>query len=207
MRIGIVGAGNLGNALAKRLTLSGHDVMLCFSRDEAAMRANAATVQARAGSVADAVAHSELLVLAVPFQALETALAQMGDVQGRILWDCTNALKPDFSGLEIGTSTSAGERVASLARNALVVKAIPPFAELLASEDPTINGVPSDVYVCSDHEDAKRVVSRLVTQLPANAIDTGPLENARYTEPAGFLMVRLAYGVGLGPRIGASLLR
>jgi predicted dinucleotide-binding enzyme len=43
--------------------------------------------------------------------------------------------------------------------------------------------------------------------LRATVVDAGPLENARYVEPAGFLLVRLAYGLGLGSRIGLSLLR
>jgi predicted dinucleotide-binding enzyme len=97
--------------------------------------------------------------------------------------------------------------VQRLAPGARIVKGIPPFAELLHSDDPTIEGVPAASFLCGDDADAKRIVGPLLEALPATVVDAGPLENARYVEPAGFLLVRLAYGLGLGSRIGLSLLR
>ena len=66
------------------------------------------------------------------------------------LWDCTNALTPDFVGLEVGTTNSGGEIVARLAPDARVVKAIPPAAQLLMSEVPTVEGRPVLCLLCSD---------------------------------------------------------
>jgi predicted dinucleotide-binding enzyme len=67
--------------------------------------------------------------------------------------------------------------------------------------------LPAASFLCGDDADAKRVVRPLLEALPATVVDAGPLENARYVEPAGFLLVRLAYGLGLGSRISLSLLR
>jgi predicted dinucleotide-binding enzyme len=125
----------------------------------------------------------------------------------KILWDCTNALKPDMTGLLIGTTTSGGEEVAKLAPWAKVVKAIPPFAELLHSSSTSIGGQKSGVFVCGDDGGAKDVVQHLVGDIGATAIDAGPLALARYTEPAGMLLVQLAYTGGFGARIGLALLR
>jgi 8-hydroxy-5-deazaflavin:NADPH oxidoreductase len=63
------------------------------------------------------------------------------------------------------------------------------------------------VFVCGDDAAAKGVVATLMWSLPATVTDAGPLENARYVEPAMMLLVRLAYGQGLGPRLSLSLRR
>ena len=91
-----------------------------------------------------------------------------------------------------------------LASGAKVIKGIPPFAELLHSADPTIGGEPVGVFVCGDDAAAKRIVVNLMSSLPATVTDAGPLENARYVEPAMMLLVRLAYSQGLGPRLSLS---
>lgn len=206
MKIGIIGAGNVGTAFARQLGKAGHEIMLSYSRDEKAMAKAAKQFGAKTGSAKEAAAFGEVVVLAVPFAAIEDAIAVSGPLDGKILWDCTNALKPDLSGLEIGTTTSSGEKVASLATGARVVKAIPPFAELMHSDNPTIGGKPPGVFVCGDDAAAKEVVVKLAAELPSTVVEAGPLENARYIEPASFLCVRLAYGLGMGSRIGLTLL-
>jgi predicted dinucleotide-binding enzyme len=122
MRIGIIGAGNVGTGLAKLLT-SKHEVMLSFSRDRTKLDAAAKSFGARAGEVAETAAFAEVIVLATPYTSNEGALKQAGTPEsGKIIWDCTNPFKPDFSGLLIGTTTSAGEQTATLAPWARVVK-------------------------------------------------------------------------------------
>jgi len=201
MKIGVIGAGQVGTALARRLVPHGHEVMLSFARDAGTLAAQAAAWRARAGTPAEAAAFGDVVVLAVPWQAVPQALAQAGPLDGKILWDCTNALKPDLSGLEIGTTTSAGEFVQGRAQGARVVKGIPPFAELLHRDDPTLAGVPAGTFVCGDDAAAKAVVTELLAALPSVVVDAGPLVSARLVEPAGLLMVRLAYGLKWGPRI------
>lgn len=140
----------------------------------------------------------------------EAALQSAGDLSGKLLWDCTNPLKPDMSGLIIGTETSGGELVAAWAGSgARVVKAIPPFAEQMAREGPLIleDGRSPSVFVCGDDSQARGTVATLVRDIGAEPIEAGPLCNARFTEPAGMLLVQLAYRQGMGTSIGLSLLR
>src|SRR5690242_10207170 len=106
MKLGIIGAGSLGAALGKRLQGCGHEIM--FGGRESAQRI-AAELGASAGSNADAGGFGDVVVLAVPFRAIDAALADAGPLDGRPLWSCVNALKPDYSGLAIGFSTSAAE--------------------------------------------------------------------------------------------------
>jgi 8-hydroxy-5-deazaflavin:NADPH oxidoreductase len=155
----------------------------------------------------EAVSFADVVALAVPWGSVKTAIAQAGPMAGKIIWDCTNALKPDLSGLEVGTDTSGAEIIASLAVGAKVVKGIPPFAELLHSDDPTVAGKPADSFLCGDDATAKAVVRRLLEALPADVVDAGPLANSRFVEPAAMLLVRLAYGLGLGVRISLTLSR
>jgi predicted dinucleotide-binding enzyme len=207
MRIGIIGAGALGIALARRLGAKGHDVTLSFSRDPAKLQEAAAAAAAQSASVAKAVESAEVIALATPWAATELALRQAGELSGRIIWDCTNPLRPDFSGLEIGTDTSGGETVARWATGARVVKAIPPFADQLMAGDARIDGHPVAVFVCGDDPADRTIVARLVAALGAEPVEAGPLAAARAAEPFGLLMVQLAYRQKLGPRIGVALPR
>ena len=208
MKIGIIGAGHVGTGLTKHLVPKGHSVMLSFHKDAEQLKNTAAAFGVRAGTVAEAVQFGDVVVLATPWVATAEALGQVGQhPKKKILWDCTNTLKPDMSGLQIGTTTSGAEEVAKLAPWARVVKAIPPFAEVMHSASMLVDGRSPIVFVCSDDAQARTVVTKLVDEIGAEPFEAGPLALARYTEPAGMLLVQLAYAQGLGARIGLSLIR
>jgi hypothetical protein len=210
MKIGIIGAGNVGTGLGKRLAAEGHDIVVSFARDPERVREAATMIGggARAGTPQDAALHGDLVILATPWAVtLETVRGVARALAGKIVWDATNALKPDMSGLAIGTTTSGGEEVAKAAPAAKVVKAIPPFAEVLHSPSTHIGGGRPGVFVCGDDAAARNVVLNLLNAVDADGVDAGPLTLARYTEPAGMLLAQLAYAQGMGARIGLSLLR
>lgn len=208
MKIGIIGSGNVGTGLAKLLGAKGHEVMLSFSREQAKLEGAAKQFGAKQGSVAEAVSFGDVVALATPYTANRAALAQAGNPEsGKILWDCTNPLKPDFSGLLIGTTTSAGEETASLAPWAKVVKAIPPFAEVMHSGSMVIGGAKPGVFVCGEDPAASETVASLLRDLGAEPVIAGGLELSRFIEPANMLLVALAYRNGFGPRIALSLRR
>lgn len=209
MKIGIIGAGNVGTAVGKLLAGKGHDVFLSFSKTAEDLRkaAGAVSGSAQSGAVADAVAFADAVVLATPYLATADALGQAGNPKTKkILWDCTNALTADYSALAIGHTTSAAEEVQKAAPWARVVKGIPPSAYVMASPQRLLEARKVSVFLCSDDAEAKKTVSALVTEIDADPVDAGPLKNARYAEPAGYLIVQL-YILGMGTRIGMSLLR
>jgi predicted dinucleotide-binding enzyme len=209
MRIGIIGAGNVGTGLGKRLASKGHDILVSFARSADKVADAARTIGgARPGTVVEAATFGEVIILATPWSATADAIEQARDeLAGKIVWDATNALRPDLSALEIGTTTSGGEEVARWARGARVVKAIPPFAEALHGESLAVGGGLPTVFVCGDDTEARRTVAALVTEIGADAVDAGPLALARYTEPASMLLVQLAYAQGMGSHLGLRLLR
>lgn len=208
MQVGIIGGGRLGRALAARLVAAGHGV--AFAAGAGAEESARAAAEAVPGTTQDGVAAvvdaAEVVVLAVPYGAVDDALAGAGDLGGRVLWSCVNALTPDASGLAVGLTTSGAEEVARAARGARTVAAIPPFAELLASGDVVVDGRPPSVFCCADDDGARATVAGLVRDIGLHAVDAGPLEAARLVEPAMLLLVRLAYG-GPAPRtVGLALL-
>jgi predicted dinucleotide-binding enzyme len=209
MNIGIIGSGNLGASMGKTWAAKGHQVLFSFSKDPKKLRAVADTAgpNARTGTPAEAVAFGEVILFAVPWGAVTEALAAAGALKGKVLWSCVNCLKPDFSGLVLGTTTSAAEEIARLAPGAIIVEAIPPMAQILAAASHRLGGQQTSTFYCGDDAGAKKIVARLLQDLDLEPVDAGPLTSARYIEPAGMLVVQLAYGMGLGPNVGMKFLR
>jgi predicted dinucleotide-binding enzyme len=203
VRIGIIGAGRLGTAVARRLLPAGHDIALGGG---AGAQEAAAGLGVPAVSNRDAAAFAEVVVLAVPFPAIRSALEQADPPDDAVIWSCVNALKPDLSGLAVGFDTSAAEEVARRVPQTRVVSAIPPFAEALDNGDLIYeNGVSPSVFVCGDDDTAKALVELLVLDLGAQPVDAGPLTAARLIEPAMMLLVSIAYA-GVPRDVGLRLL-
>jgi predicted dinucleotide-binding enzyme len=191
MKLGIIGAGRLGTALGGRLGECGHTIIFGggpFARDAAVRQ------HAQFGSNAEAAAFADVVVLAVPFTAVDAAVADAGSLTGRVLWSCVNALKPDCTGLPIGFDNSAAEEVARRARGVRVLAAVPPFARAIATGQLSYDrDLEPTVFLCGDDAGAKPIVEALVRDLGAHPVDAGPLEAARLVEPAMMLAISIAY--------------
>lgn len=210
MNIGIIGAGNIGTAIGKRLAAKGHSIFVSFARTPDKLAEAAAMIGGRPsiGTPDEAVRFGDVVLLATPWGVTLDTVRPLADaLVGKVVWDATNPLKADMSGLEVGTTTSGGEEIARTAPGARVVKAVPPFADVLHSASTHIGAGRPGVFVCGDDGEARRMVMALVADLDAEATDAGPLSLARYTEPLGMLLVQLAYGQGFGSRIGVTLLQ
>lgn len=203
MNLGIIGAGSLGTALGERLQRAGHAIM--FGGGASAKDA-AARLGADVGSNSEAAGFGDVVILAVPFAAIDAALSDAGPLRSRVLWSCVNALKPDLTGLAVGFDDSAAEEVARRAPGARVVAAIPPFASAIAAPSLAFDAdLPPTVFLCAEDPAAKETVARLVQDLGGHPVDAGPLTVARYVEPAMMLLVSLAYA-GVPRDLGLRLL-
>ena len=199
----MIGAGSLGSALGARLAEAGHEIS--FGGGESAL-AVADSQGAGVSTNSEAAAFGDVVVLAVPFAAIDAALEEMGPLQGKVLWSCVNALKRDYSGLAVGFTTSAAEEVARRARGARVVAGIPPFADAIASGSLRYEqGLAPSVFLCGDDPAAKLIVGELIGDIQAHAVDAGPLSAARFVEPALMLLVQLA-NAGVPRDVGLRLL-
>ncbi len=194
MKIGIIGAGNMGSGLGKFWAQNGHKLMFSYSRDQAKLEKIADSIgdNATVGTPTEAVQFADVVLLSVPYSAIADALKAAGSLDGKILFSCVNALLPDMSGLAVGTTTSAAEKVAQLAPGACVVEALPLFAEVLNSRSQQFGDQTATIFYTGDDEAAKQVVADLLRETNVEAINAGPLKNARYVEPAMFLLIQLS---------------
>ena len=200
MKIGIIGGGNMASGLGKFWAKNGHELMFSFARSEQKLKDLATSVSetAQIGTPAAAVQFADVVLLAVPWVAVPEALQAAGSLSGKILFSCVNALKPDLSGMAVGTTTSAAEEIAKLAPEARVVEALPLFAEVLQSGTTTFSGQEATVFYCGDDAEAKAVVAGLLRETAVAAIDVGTLNTARYIEPAMMVLIQLAYVQQMG---------
>jgi NADPH-dependent F420 reductase len=191
MNIAIVGAGNVGRALATAFTRAGHQVFIASRDPHDAGDVAAATGASTAVSARSAAEAADLVVLAIPFaSAREVSLEISEVVGGKPIVDVSNRMSFGADGVETDTSTSNAEELAAMLPGAHVVKA---FNTLFASNqsDPILDGVQLDGFVAGDDAGAKATVIDLVGSVGLNAIDAGPLARARQLEALAFLNIAL----------------
>ncbi|MCA8882096.1 MAG: NAD(P)-binding domain-containing protein [Rhodobacteraceae bacterium] len=202
MNIAIIGTGNIGKGLARALARTAHTVTVSDQSGGAAAAADlgAAGAQVEAAEVAAAVSGADLVILATPFGAAES-LAQAADFTGKTVIDVSNPLTADFSGLTVGHTSSAAEEIAKLLPGATLVKAFNTvFAQHYAS-GLSVGGRPIQTFVASDDETARNAVIALAGEIGMEGVDAGPLKNARYLEPLGFMNITFGYLLGRGTDI------
>ena len=189
MQISIIGDGNVGQALARGLTKAGHSVT---------------TVGNDPARVKELAASGDIVFLAVPFGALDQVAASIGNAaDGKPVVDVTNALTPQFS-LAVGFTTSGGEELQKKLPGARVVKAFnTTFAGTMDSG--SVKGEQLTAFVASDDAEAKATVQDLARGIGFDAVDAGPLANARLLEPMAFLNIQLGFALGLGHEIGLKV--
>ena len=186
MKVAIIGAGNVGKALATSITRAGHEVTLSASSPESAQEAATAVGAQSAASNTAAVDRADLVILAVPYAGGRQVADEIRDsVVGKTVIDVTNPLKPDFSGL--ATDTSAAEELQQRLPESNVVKA---FNTIFATNQasPTLD---IDGYVAGDDAKAKQLVISLVESMGFAPVDVGGLSASRHLEGMAFINIGL----------------
>lgn len=203
MKIAIVGAGNVGKALASAWTLAKHDVALAVRPDNARAKQLAKDGFAVA-TIVDAAKNADVIVLAVPWTEIANVIEALGSLKGKIVIDATNPLTPDLE-MGLGFDDSAGETVALLAQGARVVKAFNTTGAENMAKAKDFSSRPV-MLVAGDDAAAKKTVETLAGDIGFEAIDAGPLKASRYLEPMAMQWIKLAYG-GTGKQFAFALVR
>ncbi len=200
MNIAIIGSGQVGTALARGFGRVGHTVTYGVRRPNA-RRANERTIPA-------AAAGADVVVLAVPFDAVPEIVAAASGFAGKTAIDATNPLGIRDGGLalHLGFDTSGAERMAALAPAARVFKTFNQTgAENLAGAHAY---QPAPVmFVAGDDASRKPVVMELVSQLGFQAVDAGALTAARLLEPLAMLWIELSIRGGFARDFAFALVR
>ncbi|MCP3402893.1 NADPH-dependent F420 reductase [Bradyrhizobium sp. CCGB20] len=205
MNVAIIGTGKMGSGFARLLASQGVEVII-GGRDaiKAAQLAQEVGGGTRGTDIASAAKSAELIILAVYYQKLDEAIRAAGNLTGKVLIDISNPITEDFKDLLIGHRTSAAEEIQKLAPDAKVVKAYNTiFAQLLPAESRE-GREPVQVFVAADDYEAKRAVSDLVTKGGFEAVDAGPLSNARFLEPIGEMNIHFGFFLGWGTSAAPS---
>lgn len=185
MKIGIIGAGNVGSALGRASTRAGHAVTISAGHPEEAAKV-AKEVGARGAKTnPDAVADADVVILAVPYDAVEGILRELGGRErDKVVIDVSNR----FAGNQLDAPSNA-EQIQEMT-DAPVIKA---FNTIFASHqaDPKVDGTTLDGFVAGDDARAKETALSLVESLGFRPIDAGPLAMSRALEGMGALNIAL----------------
>jgi predicted dinucleotide-binding enzyme len=207
--ISIIGAGNMGTAIAAIATKGGASVQL-LAQDAEKTAAAAATLSASvvSGVSGDALT-GDIVVLALPYPAVAGVLAQyQGRLDGKIVVDITNPLNfATFDSLVVPADGSAAQVIAETVPGARVLKAFnTTFAATLATGG--VNGVaPTTVLVAGDDASAKEALISVLVAGGVLAVDAGTLKRARELEALGFLQLTLAAAGTTGWTGGFALVK
>jgi 8-hydroxy-5-deazaflavin:NADPH oxidoreductase len=187
--VSIIGTGNMGKAISGIVTKGGN------------------TVEAFNTSDAGKPVTGDIVVLAVPYPAVEAVLAERGDqLAGKIVVDITNPLDfSTFDSLTVPSDSSAAAEIAAKLPQSRVVKAFnTTFASTLASG--TVGDLPTTVLIAGDDADAKSSLADVITAGGQRAVDAGSLRRARELEALGFLAITLAAGEKISWTGGVALI-
>ncbi len=192
MTYAIIGAGNIGTALARQFARAGIDVSIANKRGPQTISSlvNELGTNVTATTLSDAL-KADVVVLALPFPAVPDLAAAGIDWNGKLVIDVTNALR-------VPPETLAGrpssEIVTSLLPGATVVKAFNHLPARLLALDPSQNGGKCVVFVSSNDDQASKTVENLAQQLGFAPIALGRIdEGGRVLNvvPGGLLLHNL----------------
>lgn len=209
MDIAILGTGRVGGALGPRWAAKGHRIVYGVQKvDDPQVRSvlDKSGPNASAATVREAAAAAQVILLAIPWNVTREVIESLGPVQGKILLDCINPIKPDFSGLTLGTLPSAAEEIAAWAPGAKVVKAFNTVSDATMA-NPWFEGHQASMFFCGDDAGAKNIVRQLTEDVEMAPVDAGPLKNASYLESLGMLYIHLAIFGGWGGECAFRLVK
>ena len=183
----IIGAGNMGAAIAWRVIAGGNDAQVLTRTP-----LKVAIPGAKHGTVGDPIT-GDIVVLALPYAAVAEVLAQYeGQLDGVVLVDISNPVDlATFDSLVVPTGSSAAAVIAQAVPGASVLKAFNTnFAATLTSGE--VGDEKTAVLIAGDDADAKAELAAVITAGGLRAVDAGSLQRAHELEALGFLQLTLA---------------
>ena len=207
MKIGIIGAGNIGGNLGRIWAAKGHTITYGV-RNPLTPKMQTILEEtdhiATATKIKEAAMQSDIIVLATPWEAVGEVVFQIVDLKDKILIDCTNPIKPNPD-WPLAQGSSAAEEIAKRLPGFTVVKAFNTFGARNLS-DVTFGTVHADAFICGDDPESKRIVTQLAKEIGFDAVDVGGLRSAEMLESLAKLWITLSHQQGIGPNIAFKLL-
>jgi predicted dinucleotide-binding enzyme len=191
--VAIIGTGDMGDSLGPRFAKLGYPVIY-GSRDPGGDKAQAVVRQtghgARATSQKEAAQAGEIVILAVPWPAMETVAQNLGSLDGKIVIDISFPHRQGEDGYYVPLlETSSAEMIQQWNPGARVMKTFALQASYVI-DDPAVVGGPVTIPIAGNDREAKEQVARIIIAMGLDPVDAGPLRLSRELEA----MQRL-YGV------------
>jgi len=184
--VAIIGTGDMGDSFGPRLAALGYRVVY-GSRNPASDKTKALVALTGHGATAttqkEAAQQADVVMLAIPWPAMETVAQNLGDLGGKVVIDMS---WPPYEYDEDGYSritieTSAAELIQGWNPDAMVVKAfLTVWSHVI--DDPSSAGGPVSIPIASDHRYAKEKTGQITADLGLDPVDVGPLRFARNIE-------------------------
>lgn len=188
MELGIIGAGDLAQAFAKRALKAGHKIRLSNSRGPDSLREIVVRLGpgAMAATKEDAAA-CEMVLLAVPWDNVPGTLASLPKWKDQILIDATNPFHGRAGHVKAANvgNLSTSQLVAALAPGARVVKALNNIVVPNLEADPVVNGARRVAFISADDDGAKKQVETLLKAFGYSVVDLGNLRDGGLIQQGG----------------------
>jgi predicted dinucleotide-binding enzyme len=200
VKIGILGAGNIGGTLGQQWAAAGHEIMF-GARD-----VNSAKVQkliesisgvASAGSVAEAIEFGDLVLFAIPFVTVGPTVDTYAEsLAGKMIIDATNNF-----GAPVINNLAALSRV----RTSTIFRAFNSLGWEMFAE-PVIGGQQVDLFYCGPAGERRETMENLIKDVGLRPVWVGDLEQAALVDNIGSLWGQLAFRQGMGRRLAFKVL-
>ncbi|HET7814942.1 MAG TPA: NAD(P)-binding domain-containing protein, partial [Candidatus Baltobacteraceae bacterium] len=162
MKIGIIGSGNIGQALGRLWAKKGHQIYYSFSHDKDKLEnlASESGNESKAATAYDAVRCSDIVLFSPPWTEIDEAIKQVGRFEGQTIIDTTNPfIDAKMNVEEFAEGDSSSQSVQRRVGDATVIKA---FNTLRAETLESKSGQGLVVFVAGDDAVAKETVCQLV---------------------------------------------
>ncbi|MEU7608409.1 NAD(P)-binding domain-containing protein [Micromonospora sp. NPDC049204] len=194
MKIGVLGAGVMADALGTRWAAAGHELMIA---GRTAVKADALARKwgTRAGSFEEVAEFGDIALIAVLYQGMPATLAEIGDgLRGKPIVDCNNAVEIEHFTLVTEPGRSMAQQIES-ATGGHVVKAFNLCQALVwQMEPPVFDNRRLVVPYCGEHSAALDMTRQLITDLGGEPLPIGDLRHAHHLEAMAAIVISLLFG-------------
>jgi 8-hydroxy-5-deazaflavin:NADPH oxidoreductase len=190
VKVAVIGTGRMGRGFATALAPK-HQVTVGSRDPNRARQVASATGAARGATYAEAAADAEVVILTVPWDAIDDTLRQLGELHETVVVDVSYPYRKQREALK-GSSTA--EHIQKRLPRARVVKGWNHVhARHLTA--PEVDGIAASVLITGDDPQAKQTVFALAADMGFHPVDVGPLKATRELER----LVGVMLFVRLGP--------
>ena len=192
MKVAIIGTGRMGRGFATALAPK-HQVTVGSRDPNRARQVASATGAARGTTYAEAAADAEVVILAVPWNAIEEALGQLGELKQTAVIDVSFPYRKSEREALREQGSSTAEQIQQRLPRARVVKGWNHVhAQHLTA--PEVDGIAASVLLAGDDPQAKQTVFTLATDMGFHPVDVGPLKATRELERLAGVMLFVRLG-------------